>query len=216
MEPDKKIEVDETGPSVRPMTVQKQPVTKSSMTSVLVLLIVLLMAVGAGAYWWRDKQAKDNASSQQAEITALQKRLAELEKKPADEKPVTPNSATSATAETIANIKASVASDNTAALEGYMATGVTVVRAATDGAANGPLTPAEAIKSLEYLKDATDPWNFDLPVATLMKYRAGDYKTFFPESAVVGKSANNYVVSFTFNSAGKISGIFMSVSADLL
>lgn len=216
MEPDKTTQTETPTPEEQRVITQKQPVTKSSATSLLLLLLVVAMAVGAGAYWWRDKQAKDNATSQQAEITALQKRVADLEKKPVEEKPATPTQTTSPSADTIANIKASIASDNTAALEGYMAASVTVIRAATGGPDNGPQTPAQAIKSLDYLKGATDPWNFELPAATLAKYRTGDYKQFFPETAVVGKSTNNYVVSFTFNSAGKINGIFMSVNSDLL
>lgn len=216
MEPDKNVDTEKPTIQPQPTVIQKQPVTKSSGTSVLVLLIVLAIAVGAGAYWWRDKQAKNLASSQQAEITTLQKRVANLEKKPVEEKPASPSQPTSPSEETKANIKAAIASDNTAALEGYMAASVTVIRAATDGPDNGAQTPAQAIKNLDYLKGATDPWNFELPAATLAKYRTGDYKQFFPETAVVGKSDNNYVVSFTFNSDGKISGIFMSVSADLL
>ena len=47
-------------------------------------------------------------------------------------------------------------------------------------------------------------------------YQAGDYKSYFPNGALIGKSANNYLVSFTFDSAGKISGVFMVADADLL
>jgi len=59
---------------------------------------------------------------------------------------------------------------------------------------------------LKYLDNATDPWDFALPAATLAAYQTGGYKQYFPTTALVGKSANKYVVSFQFDSNGKISG----------
>lgn len=216
MEPDTKTEIEKPLQPTPPAAVEKTIIRKSSGTSLLVLLIVLLMAAGAGAYWWRDKQAKNHANSQQVEIANLQKRVAELEKKPVTETTAKPGqeTATAPSAATIANIKSSISSNNTSALEGYMASTVKVIIAASEGI--GDRTPAQAIGDLKYLDSASDPWNFELPATTLAKYRASDYKQFFPETAVVGKSADNYVVSFTFNNVGKINGVFMAVNSDLL
>ena len=95
-----------------------------------------------------------------------------------------------------------------------MAASVNVILAASE--AYGPQTPTQAIKDLDYLNSATDPWDFALSSTTLAKYQSGDYKQYFPTTALVGQSANDYVVSFQFDSSGKINGIFMTVSADLL
>lgn len=112
------------------------------------------------------------------------------------------------------NIEASITSGNTAALEGYMAASVNVILAASE--AYGPQTPAQAVSDVDYVSDGSDPWNFALPAATLAQYQTGDYKQYFPVSALVGKSANGYVVSFQFDNAGKIDGIFMTNNADIL
>lgn len=94
-----------------------------------------------------------------------------------------------------------------------MASIIKVIIAAAEGI--GDRTPTQAISDLKYVENATDPWDFDLPVATLTAYATGDYTQYFPDGALVGKSADNRVISFTFNSSGKISGIFMS-AADIL
>ena len=112
------------------------------------------------------------------------------------------------------SIKESITSGNTAALEGYMASTVRVIVAASEGI--GDRTPTQAISDLKYIDAATTPWNFALDGTTLAKYGSGDYKAYFSSNSIVGKSANNFVISFNFNSAGKINGIFMTNSADLL
>ncbi len=117
---------------------------------------------------------------------------------------------TAPTAEELDNIKASITSENTAALEGYMAASVNVIIAASE--AYGPQTPVQAVKDVDYVKDG-DTWDFALPAATLAAYQAGDYKQYFPTTALVGKSSNGYVISFQFDSAGKINGIFMTNNA---
>lgn len=184
----------------------------------LPLLIILLLAVGAGAYYWRDKQPKTDQKNKQSEISSLQQKVSDLEKQLAEEKakkagPAQPTTTLPSTAE-LENIKAAISSGNTAALEGYMAPSVRVIIAASEGI--GDRTPTQAIGDLAYLNAGTDPWNFALPASTLANYASGSYAQYFPSSALVGKSANKYVVSFTFNSSGKINGIFMAVNSDLL
>ena len=95
-----------------------------------------------------------------------------------------------------------------------MASTIKVIIAASEGI--GDRTPVQAINDLKYLDSATDPWDFALNATTLSKYQSGDYKDYFKSTSIVGKSANNYVISFNFDSSGKINGIFMSVNSDLL
>jgi hypothetical protein len=107
------------------------------------------------------------------------------------------------------NIKASITSGNTAALEGYMPSSVNVVIAASGHAVTD--TPTQAISELDYLSPGgTNTWDFALPAATLNGYQAGFYKQYFPASALVGKSSDGHVVSFQFDINAKISGIFMA------
>lgn len=103
---------------------------------------------------------------------------------------------------------------NTAALEGYMTDPVTVVLAASEK--GGPVTPAQAVQDLNYLSGATDPWDFNLSAVTLASYKNGFYGQYFGDMTVVGKSANDYVVSFMIDTNNKITTIFMTGSADLL
>lgn len=203
--------------------IQPKPANKNNKKKwLLTLLILVLIAGGAGAYWWRDNQAKADQAAKQTEISKLENDKAELEsevdelkKQLADEKSKnTEESATTPSAETLQNIQDAITSGNTAALEGYMASTVRVIFAASEGV--GDRAPMQAVSDLAYLKGATDPWDFDLPAATLSNYASGDYAQYFPEGALVGKSANGYVISFTFDDTGKINGIFVSSDASLL
>lgn len=171
----------------------------------VVLLILLLIAAGAGAYWWKDNQCRQKVSE-------LESKVAELEA--AEEKPAEEEADTGEETSLEEIITAAVNSSDYATLEEHMSDPVTVILAASE--AHGPQTPAEALISLEYLDNATGPWDFDLPPATVASYRGMAYGSYFPVGALVGKSTDNYVVSFTFNSSGQISGIFMSPSEDLL
>lgn len=112
------------------------------------------------------------------------------------------------------NTAAAIESQNTAALEGYMEASVTVVFAASEK--GGAETPTQAIQDLDYLQSATSPWDFKLTAAVLTTYKNGFYGKYFGDNTIVGKSANDYVVSFGVSSNGKINSIFVAANADLL
>lgn len=189
-------------------------------------LIILIIAVVAGSayagYWYREQKAKKALQSANQQIADLQKQKQELEKAKAKqekenekEKKESTTTATSVpTDELKTNIQDAVKAGNISALEGYIASPVKVILAASEGL--GDRTPQQAVADLKYISEGTDPWNFALPESTLSAWRAGPYKQYFPPNAVVGKSANGYVISFSFNSEGKISTIFMTSDADLL
>jgi len=205
----------------KPEPVADKPVAKVSKSkkgvplAVFLLVVVLLLGAGAGAFWWHDKQAKDQAKKQGDEIAALLKNVQEAATAAANaDAPAEEAETKVPTAEQLANMEDAIKSGNTAALEGYMAATVRVIIAASEGV--GDRTPTEAISDLKYLDSATDPWDFALPAATLSGWGTGDYKLYFPESALVGQSADDMVVSFTFDSDAKISGIFMAMDASSL
>lgn len=217
--------VDDIGPDM------KMPKLKSAKkgvgkTVLLILLIVLLIAGGVAAFWWRDMTAKDAESKLNANIAALDKTVATLNAKLAANTSSTTTTTTTTdgqtvctpvapVAATIDNIKASITSGNTAALEGYMATSVNVVLANTGGVVSG--TPTQAVTSItDFITSATAPWNFALSSTILTKYSAGGFGKYFPSIAVVGQSANNKVISFNFDCDGKINAVLLSPSDDLL
>lgn len=207
---------------------KNKPAKKSIIKKILVIaLIVLLVLGGVAAFWWRDMTAKDSETKQAAIIATLQKSVTSLTTELAAAKGTTATSVTTGVngqtactsiapvAATIDNIKASITSGNTAALEGYMATSVNVVLADTGGIVSG--TPTQAVSSItDFITSATSPWNFALSSSVLSKYTAGGFGKYFPSIAVVGLSANNKVVSFNFDCEGKISSVLLSPNASLL
>lgn len=190
---------------------------RSSPSLVILLCLILIAIAAAGGYLWRDRDAKTNSQTQQARITELEQKVTDLQKQQAAANSTPTNTSPTPKAPsqaTLDNIKDSVKSGNYAALEGFMAPSVSVIIAASDGVGNR--TPAQAVNDVKYLDSGTDPWDFALPASTIASYQEGDYAKYFPDTALVGKSANDHVVSFTFNSDGKINGIFMSVDDGLL
>ncbi len=179
--------------------------------------LVLLAAAAYGGYYWRDRSAKKESSDNKSKIDVLEKKVTSLEKASAESSSsdtATTETSTSPTADQLENIEASISSGNTAALEGRMATTVTVIIAASEGM--GPRTITQAIGDLDYVIDLAATWDFSLPAATLNSYAAGDYAQYFPDGALVGKSSAGKVVSFIFDADAKIKTIFMSVNADIL
>jgi hypothetical protein len=75
-------------------------------------------------------------------------------------------------------------------------------------------TRDQAVTDLEYLR-AEGEWEWDLDAETLEAFRAGPYEERFPEDAVVGRSADGYVVSFDPD-GDRVVGVFVSRSVSLL
>jgi hypothetical protein len=196
----------------------RNPKTKQLFTFLVAL--VLIIAAAAGGYYYRSGQAQTEENKQSKIVNQLQSQVGDLSKKLETEqaksvaKTSTTMTTTAPTAAQLDNIKASITSKNTAALQGYMASTVKVIVAASEGI--GDRTPAQAVHDVAYVGAGTNPWDFALPAATLNSYKAGFYTQYFPEGALVGKSANNYVISFSFNDSGKINTIFMTNDGSLL
>lgn len=191
----------------KPKTQEKQPSNPNTMLIWGIALLLLL--AGAGVLGWQAWQQaqQDNESANDTGS----------EPAPAPAEPTTPPESpppAEISASLKENIEAAINTMNTAALEGYMTDPVTVVLAASEK--GGPVTPAQAVQDLNYLSGATDPWDFNLSAVTLASYKNGFYGQYFGDMTVVGKSANDYVVSFMIDTNNKITTIFMTGSADLL
>lgn len=175
---------------------------------IVALAVVVLAAAGLTGYvvYQNNNTYKAPLSSSQ---TAAKSNAAAGTNKPIANNAHTASTVPSATQ--ASNIKAAITSGNTAALQSYMASSVSVVIAASEGM--GPQTPAQAVKDVDYVSAGTN-WDFALPAATLSKYQSGAYKQYFPANALVGQSSNKYLISFQFDSSGKIDAIFMAKNAD--
>jgi hypothetical protein len=191
-------------------------------------LIVFLVVLALLAGWlaWLLKQCRDNDAKNKTTISSLQKKVDDLNKQLAAKGSGGNNSGTSSSgggtctgAPTISqtlkdNLAAAVSSQNYAALNGYMASSVNVVIAASEH--GGQETPQQAVADMQYLNSATGPWDFNLSGSTLSSWQAHFYKQYFTDPFYAGKAASDQVMSYQFDCNGKVNGVFMAASADLL
>jgi hypothetical protein len=188
-----------------------------------IIILILMIGSTAGAYFWRDNQAAESEKQQTNNIASYQKTIATLEKQIADTTSGVPDNSPTPCAEiapdatTVENIQLSITSGNTAALEGYMASSVNVILAASE--AYGAQTPTQAISDIsQFISDDINSWdyNFTLPAATLNTYKASGYAQYFATTSIVGKATNEKVISFSFDCLGKIDTVFLSSDENLL
>lgn len=112
------------------------------------------------------------------------------------------------------NVIAAITSGTYAAIKPFFIENTLVILAGSDGI--GRRTPEQTVKDLDYLSKASQPWNFALDTETLDNYRDGDYAQYFPEGAIIGKSADGKVVSLSTTTTGQISVVFMAPDESLL
>ncbi|PJE65370.1 hypothetical protein COU91_02020 [Candidatus Saccharibacteria bacterium CG10_big_fil_rev_8_21_14_0_10_47_8] len=194
---------------------------QQGFTAVEAILILVILAI-IGFVGWYVYHAKNNANSAYNKAASLStaSKAAKKSTKSTDQKQSSTTPAPAPAKVTISdslkeNTAAAIESQNTAALEGYMASSVTVVVAASEK--GGAETATQAVKDLDYLNSGTSPWDFKLSDATLASFGNGSYGKYFgADTTIVGQSANKYVVSFGVNTSGKIDTVFMAASADLL
>lgn len=197
----------------------------------LTTIIISVLLIGAlGWQTWQVKQAQSQLAADQNSIVQLQSKVDDLTRQLAAAKKTTsplPSSQASSSGTTPTtpaptvpsqatkdSIMSAVKNKDYASLQTAMASSVDVVVAASGK--TGYESPAQAVSDLSYLDRGTQPWGFTVPAATLGAWQAGFYKNYFVGTVYVGEATNKVVVSFGFDSAGKIKLIFMAASADLL
>jgi|GEM_PF-647071 len=204
-------------PVMTPVAVEKPKAKRNLIKTISIILLVwLIIAAPVGAYLWRDKVAYDDNQKKEAEIASLNAKVTDLQSQ-VDALSAAQSGACSEvkpSTSVLENIKASVVVGNTQPLEGYMASGVDVILAASEGI--GETTPSEAVKNVTDFIENAGTWNFELDASTLASYANGDYKKYFPSTAVVGKSTSGKVISFSFDCTAKIGTVFLSTTEDVL
>jgi hypothetical protein len=128
-----------------------------------------------------------------------------------------PSSTPSATAATfgdddVAVIEGAIEANRAIDLYDYLDDPVHITFAASDF--DSDRSPDLAITDLSYVRGST-AWNWALDDATLAAFRAGTYANYFPDDAIIGQSAETYVIAFTITD-NKISRIFVSKSAAIV
>jgi len=204
----------------KPQNTPKKKMTMN-MWWILILGILFLASLGfLGWYWWQTqaqlKSLGDEKAQLQTQIDTLKKAQADANaalSSGASPKVATPCNSTP-TAALKENIKASLDSQNTAAIGSYASNPVKFVIAASEKGGNE--TPDQAAADMDYTHTATGPWDFALPAATTNTWKAGFYKDYFGANTYVGKAASGMVASFDFDCNGKIKTIFLAADASLL
>lgn len=185
----------------------------------IIAISVIISGSIEATYLWRNSIAQKTIADKDALILSMSKTIA-ASLTPTTTPAGTPSpadcDATAPSATVIDNIKASITSGNTQALEGYMAASVNTVLAATE--AYGPQTPTQSVASITTFigSPVTTTWNFNLGASVISSYGQGGYEQYFPSIAVVGKSNTDTVISFGFDCDGKINTVFMAGSESLL
>ena len=79
----------------------------------------------------------------------------------------------------------------------------------------GVLSREEAIEEIKYVSSATLPWKFDSNNSIVLGLKAFQPK-YYGGNSYVGVSANDYSISFVFNSENKIESVSMAANASTL
>ena len=112
-------------------------------------------------------------------------------------------------------IKNALDTGNVAQLQSYMAPSVDYAIAASG--AFGTVSAADAVKKIvSYFKDARRPWDFAIPVPTLVVYKTGNYTRDLSDGTYFGVTPDKSLISMRVNAAGKIDRVFMAANTDLL
>lgn len=197
--------------------------TTCSIFATCALLVILVSGV---TYWCVSRGAESEIKTKNDKITSLETEITELEKDLATEKTIALGSdasddnqdscvSTAPNDTAQENIIASITSGNTQPLEGYSASSVNVILAATE--AYGAQTQTQAVSDItSFISGATSPWDFSLSASILSSYGSSGYGQYFPNNAIVGKSADGRVISFSFDCDGKINQVFLASSEEII
>jgi hypothetical protein len=199
---------------------QTNSVKKESVRQWLLWLLIaatVLLLAASGYLWWLLQEANKVEDDLRRVNTSLLKRIDQLEAETKQDSSAESDDQAcndTPTQELKDNIKAALDTENTAVFETYVTDPVRYVLAASEYGGN--VSPTEAATSLEYTHEATGPWDFNLPAATVAAWDAGFYIDHFDSNTYVGRAASGMVVAFDFDCDGKIKQIFVAADEDIL
>jgi hypothetical protein len=208
-----------------PVYLPAPPDKRRAFARMLAMVVFALLILSTGYLALQLLQCKNQDKKTAAANAQLEQKVVKLTRDLAAVKGEAPAKTNAATGEKVCtstavtqtlkdNIAAAVTSKNYAALQGYMAAQVNVVIAASEKGGNE--APAKAVDDMAYLDNGIPPWDFALPSSTTDIWAAHFYKDYFIGTFFAGKSSTDNVVSFQFDSCGKIKTVFMAADAGIL
>ena len=171
-------------------------------------VIAIIVAVGVVAYTLGTNQTKQSGST----VSPAPTKTGQPTEVPTPTSVSPSPQKSSNKSQLIENIQAAVQSKNYAALEGYMASQVSVILYATECC--GILSPQKATEQMSYLNNGTPPWDFSLSNPIAQKLINADASNF--SGRLIGTASNGMVVSFNLNNQNKIDKIFISADYKLI
>lgn len=194
---------------------QKKPKKgKRIVKSILIVTVLAACITGAGLYYVNIQKQLDDKDKQIAKLRNQFIQTREDNKDLTDKLLLITDGAAGMTQTERDKVMTAVISKNYEQIKQYLGSSTLVILAASEGV--GRRTATQAIEDLKFLDSASQPWNFALPEETYANYRDGDYAQYFPDGAIIGKSADNKIVSFSTTPGGKINVIFMCSNESLL
>ena len=188
-------------------------------------MIILAVMVAGATYWWRDNKAAETEKNSQVYASSLRQTIVSLNGQLLDEK-IKNNSANQIVCgetvgapvqNTIKNITTAINNGNPAALLGYMATNVSILHVESGLITNNSQT--QAVNEISnFISNNSSFWDYDfsLPASDIGMYLSGAYGKYFPSSAVIGRSGDNRIISFSFDCKNQISVILVARNEKLL
>jgi hypothetical protein len=186
-------------------------ITSSSIpSSVWIILAVLVLVISNTAtYFITSALINKKLVEVQRKADDLTRKLSENDpSNPSSQNSKNPGSVSSnVSADTKTKVQESVNGSNYQNLASLLGESVNVIVA---GSGSSLQSAQQAIESLNYLNGSSGAWNWNLTPEQLAQYQQGNNAQYFGSNAVVGQSANGYVVSIVVNESGQVTTIFMS------
>ena len=182
----------------------------STPSSVWIILAVLVLVISNTAtYFITSALINKKLVEVQHKADDLARKLTENDpSNPSSQNSKNPGSVSSnVSADTKTKVQESVNGSNYQNLASLLGESVNVIVA---GSGSSLQSAQQAIESLNYLNGSSGAWNWNLTPEQLAQYQQGNNAQYFGSNAVVGQSANGYVVSIVVNESGQVTTIFMS------
>lgn len=184
-------------------------------------IFLIIIAVAAATYWWRDKRADEIIRRDEEYASSLRQSIAVLNRELINERLIN-NSANQAVCgdmsgaptDSIRNhIKTIINSGNISILPSYLAGNVSIFEVELGLIQNyNPSTAADRVARFTYNNSSYWDYNFSLSSDILTTYRTGQFCKYFPSTALIGRSGDGRVLSFAFDCNNKISVILAATS----